>query len=129
MIVLTAYTGMRWGEVMGLERPCCRLDHIQIDWQLREFSGHLEKAPPKDDSYRSVDLPPFLSGLVSRQAQRAGRCACPGRRPECGGHGEWLFLGADMGHHRRSNYARRLSIQRRAAASPRADRSSDDRFW
>lgn len=107
LILLTAYTGMRWGEVMGLERPYCRLDHIQVDWQLREYSGQLEKAPPKDDSYRAVDLPPFLAGLVSRQVQRAGPCTCPGRRPECGGEGAWLFLGTDAGHHRRSNYAYR----------------------
>lgn len=69
LIVLTAFTGMRWGEVMGLQRPYCRLDHIQVDWQLREYSGKLEMAPPKDDSYRAIDLPPFLAGFVSRQAQ------------------------------------------------------------
>lgn len=108
LIVLAAYSGMRWGEAMGLQRPLCRLDHVQIDWQLREYSGRLEMAPPKDDSYRAVDLPPFLAGLVSRQAQRASRCACAGRRPACGGRGEFLFLGADTGHHRRSNYARRV---------------------
>jgi hypothetical protein len=84
MIILTAYTGMRWGEVMGLERPYCRLGQIQIDWQLREFAGRLEKSPPKDESYRAVDLPPFLAGLVSRQVERAGRCACGDLDPACG---------------------------------------------
>ncbi|QKW36960.1 hypothetical protein HUT06_25505 [Actinomadura sp. NAK00032] len=48
LIVLAAYSGMRWGEAMGLQRPLCRLDHVQIDWQLREYSGRLEMAPPKD---------------------------------------------------------------------------------
>ncbi|MGC4956712.1 hypothetical protein ACLQ2P_26165 [Actinomadura citrea] len=43
LIVLTAYTGMRWGEAMRLQRPYCRLDHIQVDWQLREYSGKLER--------------------------------------------------------------------------------------
>ncbi|MFG2088500.1 hypothetical protein [Spirillospora sp. NPDC048824] len=86
MIVLTAYTGMRWGEVHGLERPACRLDRIQIDWQLRELAGRLEMVSPKDDSHRPVDLPPFLAALVSDQSTRTrGRCACPGRTPECGG--------------------------------------------
>jgi integrase len=108
MIILTAYTGMRWGEVMGLERPFCRLGQIQVDWQLREFAGRLEKAPPKDESYRAVDLPPFLAGLVSRQVKRAGRCACGDLNPACGGMGQYLFLGPDSGHHRRSNYSRRI---------------------
>ncbi|GAA4383995.1 hypothetical protein GCM10023088_51770 [Actinomadura verrucosospora] len=39
LIVLTAYTGMRWGEAMGLQRPYCRLDHIQVDWQLTGVLG------------------------------------------------------------------------------------------
>ncbi|GAA0565191.1 tyrosine-type recombinase/integrase [Actinomadura livida] len=109
LIVLAAYTGMRWGEVHGLERPACRLDRIQIDWQLRELAGRLEMVPPKDDSHRPVDLPPFLAALVSDQSTRTrGRCACQGRTPECGGRGQFLFLSPDGGHHRRSNYARRI---------------------
>lgn len=77
LIVLTAYTGLRWGEVHGLERPAFRLDRIQVDWQLRELAGRLEKVPPKDDSHRQVDLPPFLSTFVSQQSLRTpGRCAC-----------------------------------------------------
>ncbi|GAA4382925.1 tyrosine-type recombinase/integrase [Actinomadura verrucosospora] len=103
LIVLTAYTGMRWGEVHGLERPACRLDRIQVDWQLRELAGRLEKVPPKDDSHRPVDLPPFLSALVSEQSLRTpGRCACPGRAPVCGGRGQYLFLSSEGSHHRRS---------------------------
>ncbi|MFI0350910.1 tyrosine-type recombinase/integrase [Actinomadura sp. 9N407] len=109
MIVLTAYAGLRWGEVLGLERPACRLDRLQIDWQLHELRGKVDKVPPKDDSYRHVDLPPFLAGLVSTQSiQTRGRCTCPGRAPECGGLGQYLFLSPDGGHHRRSNYARRI---------------------
>ncbi|MUN39417.1 site-specific integrase [Actinomadura litoris] len=109
MIVTVAYTGVRWGEVNGLERPACRLDQLRIDWQLRELAGRVEKVPPKDDSHRPVDLPTFLSALLSGQSTRTtGRCTCPGRRPECGGHGQYLFLGTGGGHHRRSTYARRV---------------------
>lgn len=109
MVVLTAYTGMRWGEVHGLERPSCRLDRIQIDWQLRELAGRLEMVPPKDDSHRPADLPPFLAALLSDQSTRTrGRCTCPGRTPECGGRGQYLFLSPDGAYHRRSNYARRI---------------------
>ncbi|GAA4227935.1 tyrosine-type recombinase/integrase [Actinomadura meridiana] len=109
LIVLTAYTGMRWGEVHGLERPACRLDRIQIDWQLRELAGKVEKVPPKDDSHRPMDMPPFLAALVSDQSTRTrGRCGCEGRTPKCGGGGQYLFLSPNGRHHRRSTYARRI---------------------
>ncbi|WP_242907469.1 tyrosine-type recombinase/integrase [Actinomadura terrae] len=109
MIITVAYTGVRWGEVNGLERPACRLDQIRIDWQLRELAGRVEKVPPKDDSHRPVDLPTFLSALLSGQSTRTpGRCTCPGRKPGCGGQGQYLFLGTGGGHHRRSTYARRV---------------------
>lgn len=127
LIVLTAYTGMRWGEVHGLERPACRLDRIQVDWQLRELAGRLEKVPPKDDSHRPVDLPPFLSALVSEQSLRTpGRCACPGRAPVCGGRGQYLFLSSEGSHHRRSHYAR---SPQRTADTPRARGRPESASW
>jgi hypothetical protein len=54
MLLTIAYTGMRWGETVGLERSYLHGSAIHVEWQLREF------------------------------------------------------LGADGGHHRRSNYARRM---------------------
>ncbi|MFG2016163.1 hypothetical protein [Actinomadura geliboluensis] len=128
LIVLTAYTGMRWGEVHGLERPACRLDRLQVDWQLRELAGRLEMVPPKDDSHRPVDLPPFLAGLVSEQSVRSqGRCACPGRTPECGGRGQYLFLSPDGAHHRRSNYARRMFQPGADGRYPKGNRQTGKR--
>ena len=72
-------------------------------------------APPKDDSYRStnvepltpVDIPPFLAGLLAAQAGKHARqrCACAAGH---GGSGRYVFLGPDGGHHRNSNYARRI---------------------
>ncbi|QKG20074.1 site-specific integrase [Actinomadura verrucosospora] len=128
MIVLTAYTGMRWGEVHGLERTACRLDRIQIDWQLRESAGQLEKVPPKDDSHRPVGLPLFLAALVSEQSTRTrGRCACPGRTPECGGRGQYMFLSPDGRHHRRSNYARRIFQPAAEGRFPKGNRQTGKR--
>lgn len=128
LIVLTAYTGMRWGEVHGLERPACRLDRLQVDWQLRELAGRLEMVPPKDDSHRPVDLPPFLAGLVSEQSVRSqGRCPCPGRTPECGGRGQYLFLSPDGAHHRRSNYARRMFQPGADGRYPKGNRQTGKR--
>jgi len=115
MIVTIAYTGMRWGETIGLERDHVHDDEIHVEWQLREIRSTFHRLPPKDDSYRSpnwepclpVDLPPFLAALLARQIKEhpRPRCACAAQH---GGSGQYVFLGPDGGHPRRSNYARRV---------------------
>ena len=115
MVVTIAYTGLRWGEVIGLEREHVQRDEMHVEWQLREIRSTFHRLPPKDDSYRSpswepclpVDLPPFLAELLARQiqAQPRQRCACAAQH---GGSGYYVFLGPDGGHCRRSNYARRV---------------------
>ena len=114
MVITIAYTGLRLGEMIGLEREHVQRDEIHVEWQLREIRSTFHRLPPKDDSYRSpnwepclpVDLPPFLAGLLARQIQsQPRRCACAGQH---GGSGHYVFLGPDGGHRRRSNYARRV---------------------
>ena len=115
MIIMIAYTGMRWGETIGLETGCLLPGLINVEWQLEEISGRFHRLPPKDDSYRStnwepllpIDIPPFLSALLTAQAQKYAqrRCACADGHD---GTGQYLFLGPDSGHHRNSNYARRI---------------------
>lgn len=78
-LVLMGFTGMRWGEVVGLETEYARLGSIRIEWQLYELdTGELRRCPPKDDSYRTVDTPAWLSKLVSDHLARTGPapCAC-----------------------------------------------------
>ncbi|MFB4265398.1 tyrosine-type recombinase/integrase [Nonomuraea sp. GTA35] len=101
------YTGMRWAEAWGLERPYFRLSTIRVEFQVYEHQGRWIKKAPKDDSYRTIHLPAFLSDLLSRQVQsrETGACTCTGPRG-CGG-GRYVFLAEDGGHERRSNYARR----------------------
>jgi hypothetical protein len=88
---------------------------INVDWQFREVSGCFHRLRPKDDSYRStnvepltpVDIPPFLAGLLAAQAGKHApqRCTCAAGHE---GSGRYVFLGPDGGHHRNSNYARRI---------------------
>jgi hypothetical protein len=81
MVVTIAYTGMRWGETIGLEREHVRDNEIHVEWQLREIRSTFHRLPPKDDSYRSpnwepclpVDLPPFLADLLARQIRAQNR--------------------------------------------------------
>jgi len=115
MVVTIGYTGLRLGEIIGLEREYVQRDEIHVEWQLREIRSAFHRLPPKDDSYRSpnwelclpVDLPPFLAELLARQiqAQPRQRCECVGQH---GGSGYYVFLGPDGGHCRRSNLARRI---------------------
>lgn len=104
--VTIAYTGMRWAETVGLEQQHFHLSKIWVEQQVYERKGAWTKKPPKDNSYRDIHLPPFLSDLLSRQVQGEGarRCACQGPRG-CGG-GRFVFTGKDGAHERRSNYWR-----------------------
>jgi hypothetical protein len=114
-IITVAYTGLRWGEAVGLEHDYAKPGELHVEWQLREVNSVFHRIPPKDDSYRSpawepcvpVDLPPFLDELLKAQAKTHAteRCECAA---EHGGSGQYLFLGPDGGHYRRSNYARRV---------------------
>jgi len=122
MGIFAAWTGVRWGELMAVEGSASNNSLLQLpeqgiatyalDWQLREIGGVVRKAPPKDGSYRNLDLPPFLAGLTQWAVDnRADACSCPliEGRPACKGDDSsppsYLFLGPKSGHPRRSNYA------------------------
>ena len=125
MNIFAPWTGVRWGELMAVEGwnakesplqlPAKGIATYTLDWQLREIGGKVEKSPPKDGSYRTLDIPPFLADLL-RWAVKHQRpaCACPQDqgRPACKGDDEtpahYLFLGPRGGHPRRSNYADRI---------------------
>ncbi|MEU3772016.1 LacI family DNA-binding transcriptional regulator [Streptomyces sp. NPDC032472] len=88
-VVLKGYTGMRWGEVVGLETEFIRPAAVRVEHQLYELdSGELHRCPPKDDSYRTIDSPGWLSNLLAGQIARAGErpCECHGRRYLFSGH-------------------------------------------
>ncbi|KJK57499.1 LacI family transcriptional regulator [Saccharothrix sp. ST-888] len=89
-IVLKGYTGLRWGEIVGLETEFIRPAAVRVEWQLYELdSGELHRCPPKDDSHRTVDTPGFLSGLLTGQVASANvkPCTCHGLRYLFSGHG------------------------------------------
>jgi integrase len=80
--LLLAYTGLRWAEIVGLETEFVRPASIRVEWQLYELdTGELVRCPPKDDSYRTVDLPLWLSDLVFDHLTRTRPtpCLCRGK--------------------------------------------------
>ncbi|WP_084144039.1 site-specific integrase [Amycolatopsis taiwanensis] len=102
MIITAAYTGMRWGELAGLQWSRTYLDdnpRIEIDpdvGALHEVRGRLELGPPKTPaSARPVYLPPFLTQLLTEHHDR---------NP----HTRFVFTGPEEGMHRRSNFRRRV---------------------
>lgn len=112
-LTLMSYTGLRWGEVVGLEREYARLGSIRVEWQLYELDdGQLLRCPPKDDSYRDIDLPPWLSKLVSDHIARTAPKACPCHQRT------YVFrgLGASNGSARQVG-AKLVDVARRAGVS------------
>jgi integrase len=89
-VVALGYTGMRWAELVGLETRYVREATLRVEWQLYELdTGRLHRCPPKEDSHRTIDLPPWLAGLLQEQVlQRSSRkCECHGHRYVFQGHG------------------------------------------
>ncbi|MFE9905939.1 LacI family DNA-binding transcriptional regulator [Streptomyces achromogenes] len=77
-VVLKGYTGMRWGEIVGLETQYARPGAIRVEHQLYELdSGELVRCPPKDDSYRTIDAMDWLSALVADHIARTKPAPCP----------------------------------------------------
>jgi integrase len=116
MVVTLGWTAMRWAEVIGLPIRDFRLSRIYVNQQLYERNSHWEVKAPKDGSYRNgadescgpVDLPPFLTELLSDQAKAmAGvKCTCTGPAPNCTGDA-YMFLTPGSCHERRYNYSDR----------------------
>jgi len=88
-VVTKGMTGIRFGELVGLETEFVRPSAIRIEWQLYELdSGAFVRVPPKDDSYRTIDTPDFLSDLLSAHvaATKPQPCPCHGRTYVFNGH-------------------------------------------
>jgi len=86
------------------------------------------KAPPKDGSYRTLDIPPFLADLLRWAVEnRREKCSCPviEGHPVCKGDdksaADYLFLGPRGGHPRRSNYADRYLTPAAEGCYPERD--------
>jgi integrase len=115
LTLLLAFTGMRLGEALGLQRKYVKLRSLRVDWQLQRVGKIWYMLPPKDDSHRDIDLPRFLEELLARQiaAHPDQRCPCKPRKIEgqpeqpCQGGG-FVFLGPKGAHLAAKNYTQRF---------------------
>lgn len=88
-IVLKAFTGIRWGELVGLETEYVRPGSVRVEWQLYELdNGVFHRCPPKDASHRTIDVPDWLGQLLSNHIVRTRPqpCACHGSTCVFRGH-------------------------------------------
>jgi integrase len=78
LVTLGYYTGLRWGELAGLEVPFVRPGKIRVRWQLRR--DRVRKRP-KFGKVREADVPPFLGRLIAGHLERTRPqpCSCHGR--------------------------------------------------
>jgi integrase len=116
-VVLKGYTGMRWGEIVGLETEFARPGSIRVEWQLYELdSGELVRCPPKDDSYRTIDAMDWLSALVANHVAHTKPKPCP-----C--HGKtYVFRGQGAARTGGHQGAKLVDVARRADVSTGANR-------
>jgi integrase len=100
LIVTAAWTGMRWGEISGLQRSNLHVDDgvLLVDRYaggLHESGARLWLGPPKTNaSVRVISLPPFLIALLREHLERTD--------------GIPVFSGPKGGWLRRSNVDRRV---------------------
>jgi len=78
VMVTTAYwCALRLGELAGLEKAYVRPGTLRVEWQLHEVEGELIRCPPKDESYGTLDQPPFLARLLAGHIARVNPQPCP----------------------------------------------------
>jgi integrase len=67
LILLLAFTGLRWGEASGLKVKCLDLmrRRISVERTLVEVRGTLQWSTPKSHQARSVPFPPFLTDMLA----------------------------------------------------------------
>lgn len=88
-VTTKGFTGIRWGELVGLEPAYVRPEAVRVEWQLYELdNGRFERCPPKDESRRTVVAPGWLVQLLTDHLGRVRPepCRCHGLRYVFSGH-------------------------------------------
>ncbi|WP_429455011.1 tyrosine-type recombinase/integrase [Nocardia sp. GP40] len=78
--IIKWYTGMRFGELRGLEVEFVKNRRIEVQWQIVEVGGEFIRRRPKMGKTRTIHLPEFLWQIVNGFIVRSSRrpCACHG---------------------------------------------------
>jgi integrase len=101
LVLLAAFGGLRWGELVGLRRKRIDLDRgtVTVAEQLLEVNGAFSVGPPKSAAgRRTVALP---AAVVEALTDHLARYTA--KEPAA-----WVFLSSQGRHLRRSNFNRRV---------------------
>ena len=101
LVLVAAYAGLRWGELVGLRVKRVDLLHarITVAEQATEIDGHFTRGPPKTEAgRRTVTLPAVAAAAL---AEHLTTTASPARMG-------WCSPPAEGGLLRRSNFNRRV---------------------
>jgi integrase len=109
MILVAAYGGLRWGELVGLRLRHVDLLHgtVRVAEQISEVNGAFVVGPPKSDAgSRTVTLPAIAVAALAGHLDRDAGAGADGL----------VFPAADGGYQRRSNFRRRVWLPATKAA-------------
>jgi integrase len=101
LVLLAAFGGLRWGELVGLRRKRVDLDRgtVTVAEQLVEVNGAFSVGPPKSAAgRRTVTLPAVVVEALAEHLRRY-----TARSPEA-----FVFMSSQGTHLRRSNFNRRV---------------------
>ncbi|MDJ0323384.1 tyrosine-type recombinase/integrase [Cryobacterium sp. PH31-AA6] len=75
LVLLLAYTGLRWGEAIGLQVKDLDMlrRRINVTRNAVEVGAHIEVGTPKSHTRRSVPFPAFLAPLLAQQCEGKSR--------------------------------------------------------
>ena len=115
MVITIGYTGLRYGETIGLEPGTSARTRSTSNGSSARSGARSTGSPRRTTPTAARIGNPCLPSTSRRswpacwarqiQAQPRQRCACANQH---GGSGQYVFLGPDGGHYRRSGYARRV---------------------
>jgi integrase len=97
VVLLLAYTGLRWGEMAGLKVSRVNFARRRVDvaQAVSEPRGVIVWGTPKNHERRSVPFPEMLTDALQQR--------CSGRGPD-----DLVFVGADGGVFRAGNFRNRV---------------------
>jgi integrase len=109
LVLLAAYGGLRWGELVGLRVKRVDLLHgrVTVAEQVAEVNGRLIPGPPKTEAGRRIVTLPAVAAVAL--AEHLAEFA------ETGSEGP-VFPAPEGGYLRRSNFRRRWWLQATRAA-------------
>ncbi|WP_280406129.1 LacI family DNA-binding transcriptional regulator [Nocardia brasiliensis] len=75
-MIVKRLTGIRAGELRGIEVDKWTPSKLLVHWQLAEIRGVFDRCIPKCGSVRDVDWPEFLSNMVADHIDRTAPTPC-----------------------------------------------------